>query len=113
MSDVWILRSIGGRDRATGAPLRGVLAAADYHNHAVPLEEEFCGAIGRLVAAGLVAADPAGDRYWLTAAGVPLAERRGSFAAVLADLERVALPAAPPWRLPAGTFRAAVDAYLG
>jgi hypothetical protein len=110
VADVWILRSIGGRDRATGSPLRDVLAAADYHNHAVPLEAEFCGAVGRLVAAGLVGADA--GRYWLTAAGVPLAERRGSFAAGLADLEQVTLPAGPSWHLPAGAFRAAVDAYL-
>jgi hypothetical protein len=113
LSDVWILRSIGGRDRATGSPLRGVLTAADYQDHAVPEEAEFCGAIGRLVAAGLVVADAAADRYWLTAAGEPLARQRGTFAAGLAELEQVAAPDRPPWRLPAGTYRAAVDAYLG
>ena len=113
MSDVWMLRSIGGRDEATGVSLRSVLAAADYHNHAIPEEDELCGAVGRLIGAGLVAADGGGDRYWLTAAGAPLAHRPGTLAAGLAELQKLPVPAAAPWVLPPGAFRAAVEAYLG
>jgi len=112
LSDVLILRCVGGHDRATGSPLRGVIATADYLDHAVPLEEEFTGAVGRLLGAGLLECDVAADRYWLTAAGRLLAERRGRSAVKPADLERLDLPAGGAWSLPAGTYRAAVDAYL-
>lgn len=96
-SDGWILRSIA----ATGSTLRGVIGVADYLNHAIPTEEEFTGAVGRLVAAGLAGCDPAADRYWLTPAGQ-------ASPAVLP-----VLPPAPPLTLPPGVFAAAVRAYLG
>ncbi|MET7393509.1 hypothetical protein ABZS66_08455 [Dactylosporangium sp. NPDC005572] len=111
LSDVWILRSIGGVDRVGGSPLRGVIAAADYLNHAIPQEDEFVAALGRLAAAGLVEFDVTADRYWLTAAGQSSAAQRGTFTAGLA-----ALPdppsASPPPALPAGVFSSAVTRYL-
>ncbi|GGM34835.1 hypothetical protein ACFFX1_44360 [Dactylosporangium sucinum] len=111
LSDVWILRSIGGVDSLRGSPLRGVIAAADYLNHAIPQEDEFAAAVSRLAAAGLVEFDVAADRYWLTAAGQSSAAHRGTFSAGLAALPEPP-PASPPQALPAGVFSAAVTSYL-
>ncbi|WP_238013709.1 hypothetical protein KZZ52_54895 [Dactylosporangium sp. AC04546] len=108
---MWILRSIGGVDSAGGSPLRGVIAAADYLNHAIPREDEFVAAVSRLAAAGLVEFDVAADRYWLTAAGRSSAAHRGTFIAGLAALPEPP-PASPPPVLPAGVFSSAVSRYL-
>ncbi|MGI5245297.1 hypothetical protein [Dactylosporangium sp. CA-139066] len=111
LSDVWILRSIGGAGRARGSSLRQVIAAADYLNHAIPREDEFVTAVSRLAAAGLIEFDVAADRYWRTAAGESSAAHRGTFAAGLAALPE--LPSVgPPQALPAGVFASAVAGYL-
>ncbi|MEU0559898.1 hypothetical protein [Dactylosporangium sp. NPDC006015] len=111
LSDVWILRSISGVDSARGSSLRGVIAAADYLNHAIPREDEFVAGLGRLAAAGLVEFDVAADRYWLTAAGQSSAAHRGTFIAGLAALPEPP-PASPPLALPTGVFSSAVGRYL-
>ncbi|GAA2386467.1 hypothetical protein GCM10010170_096920 [Dactylosporangium salmoneum] len=111
LSDVWILRSIGGVDPVHGSSLRQVIATADYLNHAIPLEDEFVTAVSRLAAAGLVEFDVAADRYWRTAAGQSSAAHRGTFTAGLAALPE--LPSVrPPQALPAGVFSSAVASYL-
>lgn len=111
LADVWMLRAIGGEDLASGVSLRQVIAAADYLNHAIPLEEEFVGAVGRLAGAGLVGFDVAADRYWRTPAGQASGAHRGAFAAGMA-----ALPEPSAERrlvtLPAGVFASAVGRYL-
>ncbi|GAA4257993.1 hypothetical protein GCM10022255_077010 [Dactylosporangium darangshiense] len=111
LSDVWILRAIGGVSSDRGSSLRQVIAAADYLNHAIPREDEFVAAVSRLAAAGLVEFDVAADRYWRTAAGQSSAAHRGTFAAGQAALPD--LPSAsPPQALPAGVFSSAVASYL-
>ena len=107
LSDVWMLRSIG----PAGSSLRQVIAAADYLNHAIPREDEFVAAVGRLAAAGLVEFDAAADRYALTATGRASAAHRGTFAAGLAALPEPPSSGRPP-ALPAGVFAAAVAGYL-
>jgi hypothetical protein len=110
-SDVWLLRSIAGRDAATGATLRGVIATADYLDHAIPEEHEFTGAVDRLSAAGLAGYDAAAGRFWLTAEGHASPAHRGTFAAATAALPP-AVPVAAPLTLPPGAWAAAVAEYL-
>lgn len=113
-ADVWMLRSIGGRDAASGATVRQIIGAADHLNHAIPDEDEFTGAVARLTAAGLAGCDPAADRCWLTAAGHASPAQRGTFAAGLAALAALPPPGdVTPVVLPPGAYTAAVRDYLG
>jgi hypothetical protein len=112
-SDVWLLRSIAGRDAASGATLRGIIATADYLNHAVPDEAEFTGALDRLCAAGLAGYDLVAGRYWLTPAGHASPAHRGTFTAATGTLPPPVPPARPPLTLPPGAYAATVADYLG
>jgi hypothetical protein len=111
-SDVWLLRSISGRDAATGATLRGVIAVADYLDHSIPNESEFTGAVDRLSAAGLAGYDAAADRYWLTPAGHASPAHRGTFSAATAALPPPSPPVRAPLTLRPGAYAAAVAEYL-
>ncbi|GAA3191756.1 hypothetical protein ACFO1B_41180 [Dactylosporangium siamense] len=110
-SDVWLLRSIAGRDAATGSTLRGVIGTADYLNHAIPTEPELTGAVDRLSAAGLAGYDVAAGRFWLTPDGHASPAHRGAFAAATAALPP-AVPVPAPLTLPPGAYAAAVAEYL-
>jgi hypothetical protein len=111
-SDVWLLRSISGRDAATGTPLRRVIGVADYLDHSIPNESEFTGALDRLSAAGLAGYDVAADRYWLTPDGHASPAHRGTFSAATAALPPPPPQAPAPLTLPPGAYAAAVHAYL-
>jgi hypothetical protein len=116
--DAWVLAAIVAQSEETGDSLSRVIAHADMLNHLVLVEPEFTDAIGRLVGAGLIHADPAADRYWLTEPG---REMRGSldghglFAwsdVLMPKLRRLPPPQPHTWVLPSGAFDAAVQRYL-
>ena len=116
-SDAWVLASIEGGGPRDGYTLAQVIAKADAINHAVPAETELVRAVARLVAAGLVGADAAADRYWLTEAGAALRRRstgRGLFGwmeALPPTLARLGVPAEGDWSLPPAAFDRALRAY--
>ena len=53
-ADSWILIAVVYGGGKHGADLRGIVAAADYVNHAIPTYQEVRGALWRLLNAGLV-----------------------------------------------------------
>lgn len=118
-SDAWVFASIGGTGPDDGYTLAQIIAKADAINHAVLLEAEFVQAVPRLIAAGLVGAQPETDRYWHTEAGQALyrqrMKRRGLFGwmdAIPPALHRLGKPQDTPWSLPAGVFERAIQEYL-
>lgn len=81
-------------------------------------EEEFTAAVGRLLAANLIEAEAASDRYGLTTGtGSDLAKhwKHGLFGWIDAIPPACAASASPQdtdWSLPTGVFQTAVDGYL-
>lgn len=119
LSDAWVFAALAGTGPGAGRDLTGIVAAADAINHAIPTEAEFAGAVGRLLAAGLVGAEPEADRYWHTEAGRALYERRmrrrglsGWVEAIPPALERLGAPGGEAWSPPPDAFDRAVRAYL-
>ncbi|WP_433082487.1 hypothetical protein ACQP1P_01895 [Dactylosporangium sp. CA-052675] len=118
IADAWVFAAVSGSGPEDGGTLARVIGAADGINHAILTEDEFVRAVPRLVAAGLIGADAAADRYWHTAAGRAIAERwhrRGLFAwaeVVPPALRGTGEPAGGSFALPAGAFAAAVREYL-
>jgi hypothetical protein len=115
LSDAWVFASIDGTGPGDGFTLTQVIAKADAINRAIPTEAEFTRAVPRLVAAGLVGAQPEVDRYWYTASGQALyrqrMKRRGLFGwieAIPPALHGLGEPRDTPWSLPAGVFERAV-----
>lgn len=115
LSDAWVFAAIEGSGVENGYTLTQVIAKGDGINHAVVSEEEFCRAVPRLVAAGLIGADLAADRYWRTDEGNALYKRcmkgRGLFGwidAVPPVLRRLGPPQDGPWNLPPGVFDSGV-----
>ncbi|GAA3451947.1 hypothetical protein [Dactylosporangium matsuzakiense] len=121
IADAWVFTAIEGTGPHDGHPLTRIVAKADAINHAVLLESEFVRAVPRLVAAGLIEAAPAADRYWHTETGRALYDRwitRGGLFAwstvIPPALEQLGPPQDPAagWSLPAGAFQRAVQAHL-
>jgi hypothetical protein len=115
MADAWVFAAISSTRPQHAWSLAEVVACADAINHAILLEEEFTTAVGRLISAGLVGADP--DRYWMTEAGMKLRGlwRQGLFGWIdtLPDgLRRLGEPREGDFSLPTGVFAAAVREYL-
>lgn len=111
ISDAWVFSSIEGTGPDDGYTLAQIIAKADGINHAIVTEAEFTQAIPRLVAAGLIGAQPEADRYWHTEAGRALyrqrMKRRGLFGwidAIPPALRRLGEPQDTAWSLPAGVF---------
>jgi hypothetical protein len=117
ISDAWVLAAIVNDGPASTRTLTELIAIADGINHAVLTEAEFTSAIGRLLAAGLIGADAAADRYWPTEAGSAVRRhwRHGLFgwiSAIPPELERLGEPSDANWSLPPGAFTSAVREYL-
>lgn len=117
MADAWVFAAIANDSPPRVLTLTEVIGIADGINHAVLREEEFTAAAGRLLAAGLIDADAARDRYWLTGTGASLAKRwqHGLFGwieAIPPGLRQRGEPQDTNWSLPAGAFQTAVDGYL-
>jgi hypothetical protein len=117
-SDAWVFASLPGPGPEYGAALWRVLLNADAINHAGLGEDEFTVAAGRLIAAGLMSADVAADRYWLTAEGYALRQRLLPdshnytwYDAVLPGLRSLGEPAPDRLPLPDGTFRRAAKRH--
>lgn len=115
ISDAWVFAAIEGTGVEDGYTLTQVVAKGDGINHAILAEEEFCRAVPRLAAAGLIGADLGADRYWHTERGSELYERcmrrRGLFGwidTIPPALRRLGSPVDGPWNLAAGTFDNAV-----
>jgi hypothetical protein len=118
-SDAWVFTSIGGTTPDDASTLEGIVATADYLNHAVLQEAEFVRAINRLVAAGLVGVSADRDRYWRTVAGARLhADRMRRHSPsrwdelLMPALRSLAEPLDGEWTLPPGLFDATVTEYL-
>ncbi|HKD87486.1 MAG TPA: hypothetical protein VKB62_03045 [Streptosporangiaceae bacterium] len=114
VSDAWLLAAIA----LTGGAktLAKVIGTADAIDHNVCTEVEFCRSVGRLIAAGLIAADPYQDRYRPTTDGaaIPKHWRKGMFtwaAAITPQLERLSQPHDASWSLPEGAYDQAVSCY--
>jgi len=111
-TDAWVLRAINGSDLESGSTLTDVIAAGDFLNRAILLENEFTEAVGSLVAAGLAEAEPTAGRYWLTDAGRDLAHRRDRgpemFHGTLSGLCQLPPPVREVWPLAPGEFPRAV-----
>ena len=118
LSDAWVFSSIEGTGPDDGYTLLQIIAKADGINHAILLESEFTQAVPRLVAAGLIGAQPEADRYWHTEAGQALYQRRmtghglfGWLRVILPSLQRLGAPTDAQWSLPAGAFDRATRDY--
>jgi len=117
MTDAWVFAAIANDRPARVHTLAEVITIADGINHAVLTQAEFTAAAGRLMAAGVIDADAARDRYWPTEAGANLRRRwrNGAFGwidAILPGLRRLGEPRDSDWPLPTGVFDAAVREYL-
>jgi len=114
-----VFASLPGPGPEHGVALWQVLFSADGINHASLGENEFTMAAGRLIATGLMSADVAADRYWLTAEGYALRQRLLPpdsqnypwYDAVLPGLRSLGEPAPDRLSLPDGTFRRATKRY--
>lgn len=118
LSDAWVFSSIEGTGPGDGYTLTQIIAKADGINHAILTEAEFTQAVPRLVAAGLIGAQPEADRYWHTAAGRAMyrqrMKRRGLFGwidAIPPALRQLGEPQDTAWSLPAGVFDRAVQEW--
>lgn len=117
MSDAWVFAAIANDRPPTPHTLTELIAIADGINHAILTEADFVQAIGRLLSAGLIGADPEADRYWATQAGANIRERwrHGLFGwinAIPPQLQRLGEPHDTDWSLPEGRFDRAVQDYL-
>ncbi|MFG2040008.1 hypothetical protein [Dactylosporangium sp. NPDC048998] len=114
LSDAWIFASIAGTGPDDGCTLTQIIATADAINHAIPTEAEFVQAVPRLIAAGLVGAQPEADRYWHTPAGRALNGRDlfGWMDAIPPALRRLGEPQDTAWSLPPGAFNRATQEWL-
>jgi hypothetical protein len=118
-ADAWVFAALQGTGPGAGCPLTSVVRCADAINHAILTQAEFTRAVPRLVAAGLVGADPDADRYWHTDTGRELFARsmsgRGLFGwidAIPPQLRRLGEPLDADWALPVGAYDRAVREYL-
>jgi len=116
-SDAWVFAAISNDQSGRPHTLRELIALADGLNHDVITEREFTTAIGRLLTAGLIEADAAGDRYWPTEAAANIRKRWkhglfGWIATIPPQLERLGKPQDADWSLPPGVFDQAVREYL-
>jgi len=120
MSDARVLGAIAYDRPPTPHTLTEVLAIARDINHDLTTESEFTQAIGRLLAAGLIEADPEADRYCPTQAGAKIRQRwqvappglGGWMPAIPPQLQRLGKPPDTNWSLPDGAFDRATSDCL-
>jgi hypothetical protein len=118
ISDAWVFSSIEGTNLDDGYTLAQIISKADGINHAILTEAEFTRAVPRLVAADLIGAQPAADRYWHTENGQSLYRRwmnRGGLFSwidvIPPALRRLGEPQDAAWSLPADAFDRAVQEH--
>ena len=117
-SDAWIFAAIAYVADAGSAgeqTLSDVIAFADVIDHAIPTEDEFVQAIGRLTATGIVRVSADGGRYSATPAGLELRRlwRHNllGWDVLLLGLQKLGAPPDVRWSLPDGAFAQAVKEY--
>jgi len=115
LSDAWVFAAIA-YVADTGVvgeqTLSDVITYADMINHAIPSEDEFVQAIGRLTATGIVSVSADRARYWPTPAGLELRRRwRHSLFGwdiLLPGLRKLGAAPDAGWSLPVGAYAQAV-----
>jgi hypothetical protein len=117
-SDAWVFAAItyvADAGPVGEQTLSDVLAYADVINHAIPTEEEFVQAIGRLTATGVVSVSADSARYWPTPAGLELRRLwRHSLSGwdiLLPGLRKLRAAPDARWSLPDGAYAQAVREY--
>lgn len=116
-TDAWVLAAIINDTPPRPHTLAEVIAIADGINHDILSQTEFTRAVGRLLAAALIEADAAADRYLPTEAGAALRSRwrHGAFGWITSippQLDRIGRPQDRAWSLPTGVFDQAVQDYI-
>lgn len=117
--DAWMFLGVAfGRGPNGRASLKDIVAAADWVNHAIPLEEELTGGLNRLIAGGYVRSSR--GSFALTHAGEALHQRVKKRAGIWTQFDRLAMafdsldsPPKPVWRPTPETVRAGIDGWLG
>ena len=106
-----------GRNPDGTAALVNVIAAADWINHAIPVEDELRRGLNRLIDAGFVGEDR--GTFRLTAAGESILAKVRRRASAWTQLNRLATafaeigePSEPSWTPAPIEIEAAIDAYL-
>ncbi len=115
--DAWMFLAVAiSRGDGGCASLEDMIAAADWINRAIPLDEELTGGLNRLMAAGFVG--NTGNTFTLTESGVALFLKVQKRAGVWTQFERLAVafeslpsPATPMWTPPPGAIEAAITAW--
>ena len=111
-ADAWVLTAIAVSTRPCS--LAEMVAAADGLNHALLLDTEVSGALGRLLGSGLLLVT-ADLRFDLTPEGAALIERRRGSLFSQVDSVLLLLGSVPAsgqkFVLPPGAMQEAVDAY--
>lgn len=105
-----------GRGDNQRAALAELIGAADWINHAIPLDEELRGGLNRLIAAGLVDEDD--SAFGLTDSGGSLLAKVGKCAGLWKQWERLegafaslVDPSTPSWMPAEGELDRAFQAY--
>jgi len=111
------LAVVFGRGPNDGAKLKDIVAAADWVNHAIPLEEELTGGLNRLIVGGYVRSSR--GTFALTHAGEALYLKVKKRAGIWTQFDRLATafeslesPPSPVWKPTPDTVRAGIDGWL-
>lgn len=115
LSDAWVFAAIAYVADAGSAgeqTLSDVISYAELINHAIPAEDEFVQAIGRLTATGIVRVSADGSRYLPTPSGMELRRlwrhNLSGWDVLLLGLRKLGAPPDARWSLPDGAFTQAV-----
>jgi hypothetical protein len=116
--DAWMFLGVAfGRGPNRGARLKDIVAAADWVNRAIPLEEELTGGLNRLIAGGYVRSSR--GTFALTHSGEALHQKVKKRAGIWTQLDRLATafesletPPSPFWKPTPETVRAGIDGWL-
>ena len=105
-----------GRPNGGHASLEDLIGAADWINHAIPMDDELIGGLNRLIAAGVV--DEHDDSFALTQTGEAIFAKvqkragiRKQFERLRSEFENLETPQAPGWVPATGVIDAAVAEY--
>lgn len=115
--DAWMFMAVAyGRDESGSASLDALIGAADWINHASPLDDELRGGLNRLIAAGVVS--ERGDSFSLTEAGEALHRKTQKRAGLRKQWDRLEVvfaalpvPPEPAWKPSQAALEEARDAY--
>jgi len=115
--DAWMFLAVAvGQQEGGVTSLEYVISAADWINHAVPMDDELVGGLNRLAAAGLLAV--VDNDFSFTEAGNAVyskvrkrAGRSKQFERLKAEFRDLPEPPDPPWRPAQSVLDDAVSAH--